>query len=213
MESLWKSSRAIKVSDEQFSKDLEQYGTLELAKVYGVSKNTISDKRRQLGIKSKYGTGTSYVISDDVATFTTTKGLTFIVDSSDAELICSYRWYIGKNGYIIYDSPDKKSILLHRFLMNPDSKEYVDHINRVTTDCRRSNMRVVVPSQNSMNKSNDSRSTTGHKGVHWAKRLNKWQSHISAYGVRYHLGTFGNIEDAVKARKEAELKYFGEFNG
>ena len=31
-------------------------------------------------------------------------------------------------------------------------------------------------------------------------------------GKTYYLGIFANFEDAVKARKEAEMKYFGEFS-
>ena len=33
-----------------------------------------------------------------------------------------------------------------------------------------------------------------------------------AYGKMYHLGRFEDFDDAVRARKEAEDKYFGKFS-
>ena len=33
-----------------------------------------------------------------------------------------------------------------------------------------------------------------------------------AYIMRKHLGTFNSFEEAVKARKKAEQKYFGEYS-
>ncbi len=34
---------------------------------------------------------------------------------------------------------------------------------------------------------------------------------IMIYGKAKHLGYFINKEDAIKARKEGEIKYFGDF--
>ncbi len=48
--------------------------------------------------------------------------------------------------------------------------------------------------------------TSGYKGVY--KAIDKWQAKIGFQGNEYYLGTFDNIEDAIKARKEAEEKYF-----
>ena len=42
-------------------------------------------------------------------------------------------------------------------------------------------------------------------------RKNKFISYITVDTKRLHLGYFENKEDAIKARKEAEQKYFGEF--
>lgn len=46
--------------------------------------------------------------------------------------------------------------------------------------------------------------TSGVKGVSYNKKLKKWRAYIGARGVRYELGIYSNIEDAIKARKEAE---------
>lgn len=52
--------------------------------------------------------------------------------------------------------------------------------------------------------------TSGRTGVYWFKRVNKWIAAIVYNGVQIHLGYFVNFDDAVKAREDAEIKYFGE---
>lgn len=49
---------------------------------------------------------------------------------------------------------------------------------------------------------------SGFKGVRWHKASNKWISTIGYNGKEIHLGVFSEKEDAIKARKEAENKYF-----
>jgi len=51
------------------------------------------------------------------------------------------------------------------------------------------------------------RNTSGHKGVGWAKREQKWRAYIAIKGKTIHLGYFDNKEDAIQARKKAEMKY------
>lgn len=51
-------------------------------------------------------------------------------------------------------------------------------------------------------------STSEHKGVNWNKKGSKWQVEIKVYGKRIYIGMFINIDDAISARKEAELKYW-----
>lgn len=50
--------------------------------------------------------------------------------------------------------------------------------------------------------------TSGHKGVSWCKSKGMWEAYISIHNKRIHLGRYHNIDDAVKARVEAEEKYF-----
>lgn len=57
---------------------------------------------------------------------------------------------------------------------------------------------------NKMIKSN----TSGVKGVSWFSPKGKWRATINFRRKAVHLGYFDNLEDAAKARKEAEEKYF-----
>jgi hypothetical protein len=53
--------------------------------------------------------------------------------------------------------------------------------------------------------------TSGIRGVSWNKRRKKWQAYIMFKKKMYHLGMYDKKEDAAKARKEAEDKYFNAF--
>lgn len=50
--------------------------------------------------------------------------------------------------------------------------------------------------------------TSGYKGVLWDKERNKWKAEIIFKKKHYYLGRYDKKEDAVKARKEAEEKFF-----
>lgn len=52
---------------------------------------------------------------------------------------------------------------------------------------------------------------SGIIGVMWDKKANKWRAHIYASGNKHrYLGLFDNINDAIKARIQAEIKYRGK---
>lgn len=49
--------------------------------------------------------------------------------------------------------------------------------------------------------------TSGAKGVSWYRQTSKWKAEITVNKKKKHLGYFKNKEDAVAARKTAELRY------
>lgn len=51
-------------------------------------------------------------------------------------------------------------------------------------------------------------SKSGIKGVSWNKSKGKWVATMRFKNRQIYLGAFTNIEDAIKARKAAEEKYF-----
>ena len=61
------------------------------------------------------------------------------------------------------------------------------------------------------NKGLQKRNTSGHKGVSWDKSKNKWYTYITVNYKLINLGRFSILEDAIEARKKAEIKYFGEY--
>lgn len=83
----------------------------------------------------------------------------------------------------------------------------IDHINRVRDDNRLSNLRSVSRSENLKNKKIPDSNTSGVMGVHWHNRTRRWIARIGVSGKKKSLGTFLNKEDAVRARKHAEIKY------
>lgn len=50
--------------------------------------------------------------------------------------------------------------------------------------------------------------TSGVRGVSYNKSSHRWQATLTFKGVRYRLGEYDKIEDAAKARAQAEEKYF-----
>lgn len=53
-------------------------------------------------------------------------------------------------------------------------------------------------------------SRTGHKGVYLRNRKGRtrYEVTITVTGKRKYIGTFNDLEDAIKARKEAEKEYY-----
>lgn len=50
--------------------------------------------------------------------------------------------------------------------------------------------------------------TSGVTGVNYIKNIKKWNASIFFKGKKINLGYFENIDNAIKARKDAEEKYF-----
>jgi len=132
----------------------------------------------------------------------------FYYDISDSDAVELHSWYFDKDGYVV-TRINGKGIKLHKFLIDYGGK--IDHKNRHKYDNRRSNLRTASNSQNSMNISIRSNNISGVTGVGWHYKNNCWRARISVDKKLIFLGNFNDFDEAVKVRKEAELKYFGEF--
>lgn len=89
-------------------------------------------------------------------------------------------------------------------------EDQIDHINRIRTDNRISNLREVSHKQNSQNASKRSDNTSGHPGVCWLKQSSKWRARIMHSYKMIHLGCFTTLEEAIAARKAAEKLYWAD---
>lgn len=85
--------------------------------------------------------------------------------------------------------------------------DQVDHINHNRSDNRWMNLRNATKRINGMNKSICPSNTSGVTGVHWDKPRKKWKATIQSYGVKCYLGLFIEFNDAVTARKAAEIEH------
>jgi hypothetical protein len=70
------------------------------------------------------------------------------------------------------------------------------------------NCRWVTRVENNRNKRVYKSNRSGQTGVFWRKQNNCWQAKISVGGKNIHIGLFDNLEDAIRARKLAEEKYW-----
>lgn len=151
-----------------------------------------------------------YDLSNEYGIGYTSKGDEFYFDIEDFEKIKDYCWCMDDHGYICArDFHNGRHIKIHRIIL---PGEIVDHINHNKSDNRKVNLRIVSRSQNTINRKLPTNNTSGICGVRWHKRDKQWQSDITFQGKRYYLGMFDDYDDAVKARKAAEEKYFGEFS-
>lgn len=139
-----------------------------------------------------------------------------MIDIEDVELISKYKWSYHKGYATTKDKKTRKEIGMHNLVMGVQNNDiYVDHIihnETIGLDNRKENLRLVTPTQNIQNSKKSIRNTSGVKGVNWDKSRNKWRVRITINGCRIELGWFDDKEQAIKTRKDAEIKYYGEYN-
>lgn len=89
--------------------------------------------------------------------------------------------------------------------------EEVDHIDTDKNNNNITNLRKSTHQQNNWNQPLRKTNTTGHKGVSFNKKRNKYECYCCVDGKRYKLGYFDNLSDAVNTvMKFRELQH-GEY--
>lgn len=83
----------------------------------------------------------------------------------------------------------------------------IDHINHDKSDNRINNLRCVTKRENQQNRTININNVSGFTGVSWNKCAKKWQARIKIASKYKHLGLFTNLDDAIAARKAANLEY------
>jgi hypothetical protein len=162
----------------------------------------------------KYNT---YNLTGDYGVGYTTKNDEFYFDLDDYDMIKDYCWHVDdQTNYVvnkIHNSNGKaKYIYMHRLLTNCENDLVVDHLNHKRNDNRKNNLVKMTAHQNAMNQRFTRRSnTSGVVGVLWSERNKRWDSYIGYQYKKIHLGSYKTYDEAVKARKDGELKYFGKY--
>lgn len=100
--------------------------------------------------------------------------------------------------------------VLHRIIwkmVTGEDPNFIDHINGIGTDNRWVNLRNVdrVANQRNCKVRQDNKSGTVGVGKH--KLSGKWAANIRHNKRQIHLGLFDTLEEAVKVRKSAEIKF------
>ncbi len=170
---------------------------------------------RLVNYNKKYNT---YDLSGEYGIGFTEEGNSFYFDLEDYNKIKDGYWsYRSENDHHVTGSINGTKNSLHRFIMSyyytiPNNM-IIDHINtHHPEDNRKNNLRIATMSQNQMNRKLALNNTSGVTGVIWSSKDKRWITSIKIHGHRIVCGYFKNIDDAIKARKEAEEKYFGEYS-
>jgi hypothetical protein len=120
---------------------------------------------------------------------------------------------LTENGYVAI-RVDKRDYLAHRLMWLYVYGAFpiinIDHIDRDRTNNRPNNLRLATEKQNGENRSLKSKNSSGHRGVFLRKYLKSkpWAVSIMSKRKTIHIGYFATVEEAVKARRDAEDKYF-----
>lgn len=83
----------------------------------------------------------------------------------------------------------------------------IDHIDGNPSNNSIKNLRDVTPQENNRNRAIDRRNKSGVIGVFWCDRTAKWRGQLTVNRNPIHLGYFTNKQDAIAARKAAEIEY------
>lgn len=119
-----------------------------------------------------------------------------------------WNWTAAKNqyGYGIFAITKKDLHPSHRFayqlaMGDIPAGMQVDHICRNRACLRIEHLRIVTPAQNCQNLDAHRDNKSGHRGVSWYTRSNKWRVRVSVRGRDYVGGMFDDLEEAAEAAK------------
>lgn len=135
------------------------------------------------------------------------------IDIEDIEKIKNYKWAIRKTREGIFyvqskyfiSTNTKKTIQLHRLIMNCPNNKVIDHINSDPLDNRKSNLRICTSAENAQNKKVNKNNTSGYRGVCYDKNYNRWTGQVNV-NKKHYIKHFETKEEAnewcIKIRSE-----------
>jgi hypothetical protein len=142
-----------------------------------------------------------------------TRGLKALVDDEDYALLNQWKWCANYAHNKVYASrkEGKKSIYMHKSIMNTPAGMEVDHKDGNGINNQKYNLRNCTHAQNLSNLGMRKNNTSGYKGVTWVARRKRFMAQIAVRGKHIGLGYYKNPIDAAKAYDEAAIENFGEY--
>ncbi len=136
------------------------------------------------------------------------------VDEKYFDLLSGFNFYLCNWGYLVFANGPHEGKCLHTFIAERegmDTSNKIDHKDRNKLNNKSSNLRPATQSQNIFNRPLQSNNNSGYSGVSYFPRDGNWRVRIKVNNKERHIGYFDTFDEAVVARKKAEMEHFGEF--
>jgi len=136
------------------------------------------------------------------------------LDDADYDRAQAYRWHKTSNGYVagsVVEQGARKRVYLHRWLLDAQPGQLVDHIDGNPLNNRRSNLRLATRSQNQANRRRNRSSRSRYKGVTWHTRQQRWMARLQVNGRRITIGYYADPLQAAYEYDAFARTYFGEY--
>ena len=115
----------------------------------------------------------------------------------------------NSNGYYTI-TIDSISYLQHRIIWKMvygTEPPFIDHEDGITANNKLINLKAATRRENNVNAKKRKDNSSNVTGVSYHKIKQKWTAYINDNGKRINLGDFLDINDAIAARKLAEIQY------
>lgn len=139
------------------------------------------------------------------------------VDGEDFEYLSQFKWFIGKNGYIVRNVKGENGrwtrIAMHREILKVPKGMDVEHADRNKCNNQRSNLRAATRSQNMANVHRIKKDVahSQFKGVSYLGHAKRWCAYIRFDYQQIHIGYTNEEREAAHFYNQFAEQLFGEF--
>ena len=178
-------------------------------KILDTNPRTVYDSN-EVRIYEKYAEVDTYTSTGEVKN-------TFKIDVEDVKLLQGKKWRTVLKGkqkapYLVTGHANKRNndqVYFHRLIMGNPNEE-IDHINRDSTDNRKSNLRLSNRAQQVTNTRLRVDSTQGVKGVYFIQSKHKYRAEIEKGDIHIYSKLFTTKEEAAYIRYKLEQTFYSE---
>lgn len=110
------------------------------------------------------------------------------------------------NHYTLSKDGIVKTIFIHKLVADhflppkPTPTHEIDHIDRNKKNNHISNLRWATRSEQNINIGIKKSNTSGHTGINYNKKNNKWRARVTRNNIEYYIGVYDTIEEAIRER-------------